>query len=175
MVKFHPTEAINNPNALGDIFSEMNSELKKRGVPMSHEQTNYSINILLSPPDGTKDMYDKLSKTFPIGGFFNRIDILPIKMTNPAKLWLALMTMEFGIGGMILVGYFVQWQAFSQNVKEITTDFMMERLFPFKIFNEELVHEFWDKQKVHARPDNLVDHHTACASFMPMLQSEPEI
>jgi hypothetical protein len=44
---------------------------------------------------------------------------------------------------------------------------------PLGIFKKSTVLEFWDKQKVNASPDNLIDYPTACASFMPIERTEP--
>lgn len=166
-------EAIRNPNILDEVFSEMH---KARKIPMNDKQTKYSLSIMLANDEQLDSIYNSLSKTFPIGGFMLRCGIFPIKYEKRVLLWLSLIMTDFGIGGMILIGYYVQWWAFHNKEKlklvqgELSFDTIVERLFPFGVFSEETVHEFWDKQKVKARPDNLIDHRGASLSFMP----EPE-
>jgi beta-glucosidase/6-phospho-beta-glucosidase/beta-galactosidase len=178
MIQFHPEEAINNPSILDEIFTEMNAAYKKGMVPMTEEQSNYTIHIMMATDEGIEKMYKEIGDTFPIGGFFKRCGIFPIKYSKKLQLWLGLTTFEFGIGGMILIGYYLQWWAFHQAEKQMTVkneielgelsmDTVVEKCFPFGLFTQEIVHEFWDKQKVKARPDNLVDHHSAALSFMP--------
>lgn len=182
MQKFHPKEAVNNPNILGELFNEMYEQSSKRNAPMTAEQAHYSLHVMMGNDEGVNNMYDQLKSTFPIGGFFHRCDIFPVKYSKRLKLWLALMTMEFGIGGMILVGYYVQWYIQTRKDNDIilkndsereegmTLNTIIEKLFPFGVPTEDLVHEFWDKQKVAASPDNLIDHQSAALSFMPITE-----
>lgn len=181
-----PKEAINNPSALDDIFVEMHKAYEKTKTPMTRDQTRWSMSIMMAEDDEVSRMYDDFSKHFPFGGFFKRCCIFPIKFEKRLLVWLAVMHNEFGIGGMILVAYYVQWFSYrtlkigwamnggiAPMQDTVTLSFICERCFPFGIFAKETVHEFWDKQKVAAKPDNLIDHPTACASFMSIERTEP--
>lgn len=169
-----PEETLRQPDALGNIFAEMH---KARKVPMTEEQSRYMINILMSSNDGVDEMFKDMSSQFPFSGFFNRCSIFPIKYEKKLLVWLALMTYETNIGGMILVAYYTQWAANDLKEKYITVkneveggplslQTVTEKIFPYGIFDKETVHEFWDKQKVKAQPDNLVDHLACQQSFM---------
>lgn len=177
-MKFYEKEEINNPNILDEIFTEMH---KAKKVPMSIEQTKYMMSVMMSDNTRIEAMYSDLSKTFPIGGFMARCGIFPIKYEKKLLIWLSLMTMDFGIGGMILVGYYVQWWAFHTQQKyvslkneieqgNLSMDTVIEKLFPFGVFDKETINEFLDKQKVKATPDNLIDHKGAGLSFMPIAE-----
>lgn len=179
---FLPKETIENPSALAAIFEQMLEAYNKRKVPMTDEQTRYSINIMMADESAIDEMYNKFKDTFPIGGFFLRCGLFPIKYQKRLLVWLGLMTYTFGIGGMILIGYWLQWRVCELKEKYITVkneieneglslNIVCEKIFPFGIFNEELVHEFWDRQKVSARPDNLVDHLSCQLSFMKQAET----
>lgn len=167
-MKFYPKEATENPNVLDEIFSEMHEAYKRNKVPMSEEQTKYTLMVMMADDNKIDGIYNDLAKVFPIGGFFKRCTIFPIKYEKKLLLWMGLITMDFGIGGMILIGYYLQWWAFHKNIQqELTFSDVCENVFPFGVVSKETVHEFWDKQKVHASPDNLIDHSGAALSFMP--------
>lgn len=163
---FLPEETITQSDALAKVFAKMNELPRNKLVPMTDDQSGMSINVLLSDDDSIDNMYDGLNKHFPLNAFFSRMDALPIKYNKRLKIWIGVLFLDTNIGGLILVGYYLQWFAHSNNLTELTLDYVMEKIFPWGIFSKETVHEYWDNQKVNARPDNLVDHHSACASFM---------
>lgn len=179
-----PKEEIINPNSLANFFAEMHEAYLKRLVPMTEEQSKYTISIMMTDDNGIDKMYEDFSNQFPFGGLFKRCTIFPIKYEKRLLCWLGLMTYQFNIGGMILVAYYVQWRIKELAKKQITVaneielgpltlDLVCEKVFPFGVFNKELVHEYWDKQKVAASPDNLIDHRNAGASFMPIEDKAP--
>lgn len=47
----------------------------------------------------------------------------------------------------------------------LTLDTVIERCFPFGVFSKQTVHEFWDKQKIKAKPDNLIDYSIDAITF----------
>lgn len=183
-MKFYPKESVNDPSVLSSIFSEMHEVYKKRKESLTQEQIKQLIQVMMATDEQIDKMYTGLSETFPIGGFFLRCGIFPIKYEKRLLLFIALTTYEFNIGGMILVGYYVQWRIRKLMEEHITTkneidnigilslDMACEKIFPFGVFTQEIVHEFWDKQKVAASPDNLIDHPSAAASFIPYNETE---
>jgi len=182
-----PKEYIDKADAVDEILVEMHSAYEQNKVPMSEDQSAYSIKVMLSTDEDIEDTYNYLkNKHWMFAGFFKRCEIFPIKYSKRLLVWLAFMTFEFNIGGMILVAYYLQWAAYrllkfkwalsggtKKMEKEIDLSFVCEQCFPFGVFDKKTVHEFWDKQKVHARPDNLIDYPSACASFMPIERTEP--
>lgn len=164
---FLPKETIDNPNALADIFKEM-SQAKKG--PMNSEQANCTISLMLGNNESVDKMYADLNQHFPLNAFFARCNTMPIKYSKKLLCWLGVLHLDANIGGLLLVGYYLQWFIHDKNIpadKEVTLDFVCEHVFPFGVFSKETIHEFWDKQKVMARPDNLIDHPSACLSFWP--------
>lgn len=177
-MNFLPEETINQPDALGNVLQEMHKAYNKRMVPMSMKQSKHLIHLTLANDESIDDLYSDLSQHFPFNAFFARCDYFPIKYDKRLKLWLALLTHELQIGGMILVGYYIQWRLFNLREEYITVkneielgpvslQTAIEKIFPFGVFDNETIHEFWDKQKVKGRPDNLVDHRSSQLSFMP--------
>lgn len=170
MVQRHPSEAINNPKILGDIFAEMQRAYIKNKQPLTPNQSGQLISIMIADEATIDKMYESLNSNFPFNGFFSRCSIFPIKYEKRLLIFLGLLTYEFGIGGMILVGYWLQWWVKQReneaNADILKLDIVIESVFPFGFFSKETIHEFWEKQKVDSRPDNLVDHPTAAASFM---------
>jgi hypothetical protein len=184
MYSLLPKESIDNPNSLNDFFTEMHEAYKKGKAPMSEEQTKCTISVMMANNDIIDKMYLDFDKEWPFNGFFKRCTIFPIKYEKRLLVWLGLMTFEFNIGGMILSAYYVQWWANQEQNKYITVKneidinglslkSVLERCFPYGLFNKALIHEWWDKQKVHALPDNLIDHPAAALSFMPTKKMEP--
>jgi hypothetical protein len=163
---FLPEEAVNDPKALHNVFVEMREAYAKEKVPMSKDQSGMFICILLSTPEQADGLFKDLSGTFPIGAFFKRMEIFPVKFEKKCLLLLGLVYMEYGVGGLILIGYYLQWLASITGATSLTADWIGETVWPWGIFSKETVHTFWDKQKVKTRPDNLVDHATAAASFL---------
>lgn len=182
-MNYHEKEAINNPSSVERIMIDMHNDYQLRKVPMSYAQTDYLISILMTNNDEQVKTIcsDLASQSYQFGGFFKRCEMFPIKYDAKLKLWLALLNYEYGIGAMILVAYYVQWWAYATDDGiRITVDKgiltlqeVAEHCFPFGVFDEETIKEFWDKQKVKASPDNLIDHFTACYSFMPVERKEP--
>jgi hypothetical protein len=117
-------------------------------------------------------LFTDLCKTFPIGGFIGRMDIFPVKLEKRLLLLLALLYVDYGIGGMILIGYYLQWMAHQQKQTDLGIDWMASKVWPFGIFSKETVRTFWDKQKVDAKPDNLIDWPSADVSFVPEFATE---
>jgi hypothetical protein len=147
---------------------------------MTEEQARAMINVTMANDEAIDEMFDGLALAFPFSAFFKRCSIFPIKYDKRLLIWIALMTYESNIGGMILVGYYVQY--ISNSLKEefitvkneievgpLSLQTAIEHIFPFGIFSKETIHEFWDKQKVDARPDNLVDYSSCQQSFMGQL------
>jgi len=176
-MKFLPKEAIEQPDALAKVFEEMREAYNRNKVRLTDEQSKQMISILMASDEKIDAVYNDFNQHFPMNGFFARCSIFPIKYEKRLLVWLAVMTHQFNIGGMILIGYYIQWFVHTEKEKSIilkneleqgdlTLTQVCERVFPFGVFSEELVHEFWDKQKVHAHPDNLVDHSSAQLSFM---------
>lgn len=184
---FLPKETINDPASLDAIMVEMYKAYEEEKVPMSEEQSSDSIHVMMASNNDIDDMYDNfIKKSYQVAGFFKRCEMFPIKYEKRLQIWLTVMNHQFGIGGMILIAYFVQWAAYrklkaewalsggvDEMTKEVDLGFVCEQVFPFGVFAKSTVHEFWDKQKVDASPDNLIDHPTACISFMPIERTEP--
>lgn len=169
-----PSSTINNPDSVGEILKEMHLAFKNEQVPMTEEQTAHSVKILLASDSAIPVAYESYKEAYQFAGFFKRCEIFPIKYEKRLQLWLSTMTYEFGIGGMILVAYYTQWRAKQIGATgTLTLNKVMSNIFPLGIFKKSTVHEFWDKQKVNASPDNLIDYPTACASFMPIERTEP--
>jgi hypothetical protein len=168
---FLPEEAINDPKALHNVFVEMRQAYAQEKVAMSNYQSEMLIKIMLAEDAGIYGIFNDLSKTFPIGGFFKRMDILPIKFEKRLLVSLGAIYTDFGIGGLILIGYYLQWLAALAGKTIITTDWVYSDVWPFGIFSKETIHKFWDKQKVKAKPDNLVDHATAASSFLASMST----
>lgn len=178
---FLEEKEIYNQNALSLIFQELKD---RRGcIPMTKEQTDYSISVMMADEKAIDGMYKDLNAQFPFSAFFARCGVFPIKYSKRLLIWLGLMHFDANIGGMIFVGYYLQWFLYTDAEKRIITkneielgpitlDLVCERVFPFGILSKELIHEFWDKQKVKAQPDNLVDHLGAALSFLPLTMQE---
>lgn len=180
-MRYHEREAINDPQSVEKVLIDMHNVYQLKKVPMSDEQSRYMISILMGGDEAAELACADFAKEFyQFGGFFKRCEMFPIKYSWKLKLWLALLNYEYGIGAMILVGYYVQWFAYSneslrlisQN-RPLSLKDICEECFPFGVFDKETIHEFWDKQKVKASPDNLIDYPTACYSFMPIERKEP--
>lgn len=163
---FLPKEIINDPKALHNVFVEMKTAYDIEKVPMTKEQSEYFIKIAMMKDEQLSGLYKDLSKTFPIGAFLNRITVFPIKFDERSALTLGVICSEYGVGGLILIGYYLEWLAAQEGRDSITYDWVFMEVFPWGIFSQDTVHKFWDKQKVKARPDNLVDHPTVATSFL---------
>ena len=180
-MEFLIPEMINDPKSLDRIFAEMHEAYQKEMVPMTNEQTRYSIGVMMGNEEQTEGAYEDFQKqSWEFGGFFKRCEIFPIKYEKKLQIWLALMTFEYGIGAMILVAYYTQWaisklkeKGYAQIGDEITLNFVTEFIFPMGVFRKKTIHTFWDKQKVKSIPDNLIDYPSAGMSFMPIERTEP--
>lgn len=173
-MKILPSSAINNPDSVGEILKEMKQAFIKEKISMTKEQSAHSVKIMLASDSAISVAYESYKQAYQFAGFFKRCEVFPIKYEKRLQLWLSTMTYEFGIGGMILVAYYVQFRAKEIGASGLLTlDEAVEDIFPTGIFAKKTVHEFWDKQKVFARPDNLIDYPSACASFMPIERTEP--
>lgn len=180
-MQFLEETEINNPNALATVFQELKN---RRGlVPMTRDQSNYSITIMMADEDAVNRMYDDLNSQFPFNAFFARCGIFPIKYSKRLLIWLALIHFDANVGGLIFVGYYLQWYIHTDAQKSVMTknelergpltlSLVCERVFPMGVLTKSLIHEFWDKQKVKAQPDNLVDHIGAAVSFMHLIPQE---
>lgn len=161
-----PEETINDPKALHTIFLEMKKAYDVEKVLMTEEQSKYFIMIAMMKYEQVSGLYKDFSKIFPIGAFLKRITIFPIKFEERVAVLLGVLYEDYGVDGLILIGYYLEWLAAEKRLNSITYDWIFMEVFPWGIFSKETVHKFWDKQKVKARPDNLVDHPTAAASFL---------
>ena len=173
-----PKEALQNPNALAEIFEELK---KESHVPMTKDQTDYMIPLIMANEQVIEGMFKDFSKaSWEFKAFFTRMDILPLKYEKKLKLWLALMYNESRVGGMIFIGYYVQWFIAIEAQKnimlknEIDTGILslqtvIEHIFPMGVFTDEVLHKYWAKQKVTAKPDNLVDYYSSQRSFLYLL------
>lgn len=188
-MKLLPKETINDQYSLDSLFVEMHAAYEKDKVPMSDDQTIGSISIMMVSDAQIDEIYESFSKYWNAVAFFKRCEIFPIKYEKRLLVWFCFMGLDFGLGGMILTAYYLQWAAYrflktewaanggrGEMQNEIDLSFVCERVFPWGVFTKELVHEFWDKQKLSCPfPDNLIDYPTAALSFMPSKETEPFI
>lgn len=186
-IQFLPEETINDPESVARIMQEMHIAFDKEKVPMDADQARMSIMIMTADATQINIMYnDFYHKHYVFAGFFERCNrAFSIKYEKRLLVWLAVMYINFGIGGIILISYYVQWRAYLLKEKyvtfkneleqsgELTLSMVCEKIFPFGIFTKNAVHEFWDKQKVRSRPDNLIDYPKASMSFNPVSDHEP--
>lgn len=148
---------------LSDVFVEMK---KAKHVPLTQDQTRMMINVLMASDEVIENIYNDFNKIFPMNAFFKRCEVcLPIKYEKRLLVWIVSMFGPTQIGGLILIGYYLQWYAFNAGVKELTLSRVCESVFPFGIFPEEVIEEFWRKQK--GQVGNLVDYAPAQKSFIP--------
>lgn len=175
-----PKEAITKTDALEAFFKEMHDAYEKQKVPMTEWQARHFITVAKGSNEQAEKAIAELSNShWQFKGFFKRCEIFPIKYEKKLLLMLAILTNEFGIGGMILVSYYVQWWASKRfdkrlgfDINELPFDLFFKECMPFGVLTKQTVHEFWDKQKVSATPDNLIDHPLACKSFMDIERTE---
>jgi hypothetical protein len=177
-MNFLPSETINDPSALDAILVEMHKAYERENAPMTEDQTRWSVSIMMADDAGIERMYEDFKReSWQLAGFFERCNAFPIKYEKRLLVWLGVMHIDFGIGGMLLVAYYVQWWCY-RNISyaaaidravivPIELSYICEKCFPMGVFTKETVHKFWDKQKVKARPDNLIDYPSAALSFMP--------
>lgn len=169
-----PSLSIEDPSILDELFAQMHCAEK---IPMDEDQAEFSIPIMATPESSIDYMYAQYMAHWQSKGFFKRCELFPIKYEKRLLVWLAVMTYKFGIGGMILVAYYVQWCANKllevQPGRELTLHEVSIHIFTDGVFSKQTVHEFWDKQKVDARPDNLIDYPLACTAFMKIERTEP--
>lgn len=169
-----PASAIKDPSVLDELFAQIHCVKK---IPMDQDQAKFSIPIMMAPESSIDYMYAQYMAHWQFKGFFKRCEIFPIKYEKRLLVWLSVMTHKFGIGGMILVAYYVQWCASrllqATTNKELSLKEVTTHIFAGGVFSKQTMHEFWDKQKVDARPDNLIDHPLACTAFMKIDRTEP--
>lgn len=186
-IEMLPEQTINDHESVARIMQEMHIAFDKENVPMSDEQTRWSIQIMMASATQVNRMYNNLyHQHYLFAGFFERCNrAFSIKYEKRLLVWLAVMYINFGIGDIILIAYYVQWRAYLLKEKyvtfkneleqsgELTLSMVCEKIFPLGIFTKDTVHEFWDKQKVISRPDNLIDYPKASMSFNPVNDHEP--
>lgn len=167
-------EMIDDNESLERILKEMHEAYEKEKVPMTEDQTRWSMSIMLASDEEIDEQYNKFSNHWQFKGFFKRMRIFKIKYEKRLLVWLGVMSIDFGIGGMILIGYYVQWWASKKakfttkldlETKNLSLSAVCEECFAFGVFQKSTIHEFWDKQKVKSTPDNLIDYPTAALSF----------
>lgn len=163
---FLSKETINDPKALHNVFVEMRQAYAHEKVRMSNDQSEVLIRVTMANEAQIDMIFSKLGKTFPVGAFFSRMEILPVKFEKKLLVSLGGIYNELGIGGLILIGYYLQWVGALGGQTKLTSDWVYSHVWPFGIFSKETIRKFWDMQKVDARPDNLVDYVTAAASFL---------
>lgn len=179
-------EAIEDKESLARIMSEMHDEYEKENVPMDDEKGRYSILVMTASNNRINNMYDDFMNHWQCAGFFRRCEYaFNIKFEKRLLVWLCAMTADFGIGGMMLIAYYVRYRAhvleekfvsFKNDLEahgELTLEMVCEKIFHFGVFEKETVHRFWEEQKVQARPDNLIDHPKAALSFNPSVKLDP--
>lgn len=171
-----PKETVNNPQALDVLLNEMRIAYENDKVPMTEQQTRMCVSIMMADDFTIDRMYDDFEQHWHPAGFFSRCNMLPIKYEKRLLIWLYALYSDFGIGGLILIAYYVQWffamKKWSPSMK-LGLNNATQHCFPFGVFTKQTVHEFWGKQKVKATPDNLIDWPTAGASFMAIERTEP--
>jgi hypothetical protein len=182
-----PQETINNPQALDAFFSEMHDAYRKELKPMTKDQTRVAISVMMSNAESMSYMYDEMKEAHwePCAFFYRCDNVFTIKYEKRLLVWLIAMHADVGIGGLLLVAYYIQWRAsklknesivFNNEIERagaLTLSLVCERIFPVGIFTKETLRHFWDKQKVRARPDNLIDYPGAAESFIPTGITKP--
>ena len=166
-----PYEKTKEENAVEELFCKEFEKLQNH--PMSDENSEILIKLIILNQTGTKEKFDQMekeSKQFnQILILDDRLKMLGYKSDLFSKVFLSLF-METP-GKIVMYAHYMAYKMKKHGLKELTIDNLCETIFPLGFPSDEDLHILWNKQKVHKEKstdvgtDNLLDYPEANLSI----------
>ena len=146
-------ETTKDTNSIENIVCKPISELQQH--PLNEDDMEFIvalslINKDLNHPFQTFEGFNKHIKKHEAGYemILKRVQYcFTFEFSNPLPI-LFLAGFMSKPGEIVLYLWYIQFWAFKHNIKEITLDIMMQKIFPFGFYSEEDLNKIWDKQKI---------------------------
>lgn len=162
-------------NKIVEIFSKHTPN-----TPLSIEESEFLIKILLSNDDAFKHDLDNIDKESEVYKHFKplfeshqvRVFLKRLEMFTTLKISVGVLIMLSmymnNLGIAVLLVYYLHYKLPDNTF--IDTDVYTMKLFPFGVFSEEQYKQIWEEQKVKksddltkykciGAPDNLIDYY----------------
>lgn len=162
---FLPSETINNPNAVEEIFCKEMDNAKTE--TLNKEDFELFVTLCSSKPKPLESV-NKEDKFFLYEVIEKRVQhCFGYKITD-ARTIILIATMSKTTGGAIMLLTYIQYRCKKDNIKEVTFDYLI-KLFPDGFVTESELETIWSKQKVSKSKDmssdNLLDYQSALKSI----------
>jgi len=162
---FLPSETINNPNAVEEIFcKEMD---KAKTETLDKEDFELFVKLCQSKPVPLESV-DKKNKFFLYELIEKRVQHCLSYRILDARVIIHISTMAKTTGGAVMYLTYIQYKCKQKNIRELTFDLLVQ-MFPEGNIPESELELIWSKQKVSKSKDmgsdNLLDYQSAMKSI----------
>lgn len=147
------------PNQIEIIISKLDDHKCR---PMTIEETKIMVSLMFSK--STSPIVPEKKLPFMVQLIKKRIEhCFTFKMDFDSILFLSFLSETPGIAVIYL--WYLQYWCKTNEIREITFDVFVTKIFPWGFFKKESLHSIWEEQKVDDSPDNMFDHANAGKSL----------
>ena len=157
-----------NTTKIEELFKE-HIDPSREG--MGEDLRNIFFNLMMADMseehEKVAEMYAEIKqKSWVLQAMELRVKhMLTIEIEKDVMLLLLVMANQ-RIGSAMVLLYYMQYWAKRLDVKNITLDDYVQKIFPLGVPSEEAMKNFWEAQKVKLQPDNMIDHKVFTNSIM---------